>query len=154
MSNHPHRLPEPTMPENELIRAADTLPELSSGLRSSTMVLCRTHMAKSQRVRRIKAATASILVASLAVVVFTLATSPSEVDNQPVVEDSGSVPSGSSQREASAPISVSPGESPGTSDSLAVGLPGNKMELRRIDGKIDELQQRMLKAKMLPGLDF
>ena len=150
MPNHSHRLPEPTMPENELIRAADALPELTSGLRSSTMVLCQAHFAQAQRVRRIKAATATVLVASFAIAVFALVTSPSAVDSQPMADDSG----GATAVEDQPAFPVSPGESTGTSDTFAVGISGDKNELRRIDGKIEELQQRMLKAKMLPSLGF
>jgi hypothetical protein len=128
MSNHFHRLPEPTLAENELIRAADMLPELSSGLRSSTMVLCQTQVARAQRARRIKVATAMVLIASVAVAVFALVTLPSAVDNQPIAEEFGGVPEVGSEPLVTTPLPVSPGESSGTSSTFAVGIPGNKNE--------------------------
>jgi|GEM_PF-2222570 len=140
------------MPENELIRAAEVLPELSSGLRSSTMVLCQTQFARAQRIRRIKITTTTVLAASLAFAVFAVVMSPGDVDSQPIVNESDGAPEQTVQPVSPAPYHVSPGESPRTSEGLAVGLPGNKDELKRIDGKIDELQQRMMKAKMLPNL--
>jgi len=142
------------MPENELIRAADSLPELSSGLRSSTMVLCQNQFARAQRIYRVRLATAGVLVASFLVAVVVFATSPSGVGTQPIADDSRDVPAEDNQLVSPGEHFVSPGASVGTSGGLAIGLPGDKVEMRNIDGKIDELQQRMLKAKMLPSLGF
>jgi len=61
MSSIKHRLPEPSLPENELIRAADSLPELSSGLRSSTITLCEVQYVRGRRIRVVKSAGAVLL---------------------------------------------------------------------------------------------
>jgi hypothetical protein len=116
------------------------------------MVLCRTQYARSQRLRRVKAVTATALAASLAFAVYALLTSPSEVDSQPIAADAESATDAAVVPVTPAPYPASAGDRSRASDGLAFGLPGNKDELRRIDGKIEELQQRMLKAKMLPNI--
>lgn len=58
------RLPEPTLSETELIRAADTLPELSTALRSRTFLRCQEQVVCPRNRHRFRLVSAAGLVVS------------------------------------------------------------------------------------------
>jgi len=57
---------------------------------------------------------------------------------------------------AASPVSPtiphSPGRTSGRASAIAVGDPGRTAELNSIDGTIEELGNRMLKANLIPGM--
>jgi len=148
MSSQHHRLPEPSLPENDLIRAADTLPELSSGLRSATLVVCHTHLRRAQRIRQWKMVVITTVAASAAIAVWTLfAISPPETP-QPMAQESV----------APSPTSgwSSPSK-PKTGSAISLGTPGSTNavgEIEMIDNTIEEIHrrtQKLMDAGMIPG---
>lgn len=87
MSSQNPRIPEPDLPESELIRAADSLPKLSSGLRSSTLVLCAAQVRRTQQIRRVKIASVAVVAASAVFAVWALFAPATSGPDSPMVED-------------------------------------------------------------------
>ncbi|MCA9061984.1 MAG: hypothetical protein KDA81_07095 [Planctomycetaceae bacterium] len=144
---HRHlNLPEPTLPEHELIRAAMPMPELSSGFRSRVMKDCSTSIVIARRNFRWKVAAVLAAVCCLAVT-LSFVLPPNSESSPDVVE----------QPEPT----LTPGMSLG-SHGLAVDQSHNgpsgggemDSERRDINEILDELKgrQRMFDASMLPRL--
>jgi len=145
MSSIKHRLPEPSLPENELIRAADSLPELSSGLRSSTIKLCQVEYVRGRRIRIAKTSGAVLLATCVVAGIYVTVTQPSQIARQQIVQEPVASP-------VAPTIPHSPGQSSGRASTIAIGDSGTSTELNSIDGTIEELGNRMLKANLIPGM--
>ncbi len=111
-------LPDPLLPEHELIRAADELPELSPSLRSATLLVCDGHIRRARRVRRLRrtAIVLAVVGCTVAVLISRQQPPPDDPAHSPVAE------------ERPAPVRVlrpSPGR---------VGSPGSPGKVFSVDG--------------------
>ena len=140
MSRFRPHFPEPTFPENELIRAADALPELSSGLRSATLVGCQTQILRAKRFRQLKMTSIAVVAASAVFAVWSVIATSTDGSHQPLVQDSNELaPTGSR--------TFTPSSNASTGSVFAAGSPSVQSEQQMIDESIEDITRRAQKVK-------
>lgn len=152
MSSHHPRIPEPDLPESELIRAADSLPKLSSGLRSSTLALCGAQVRRTQRVRRAKIASVAVIAASAVFAVWALFAPGAGESAAPMADDDRTPQIGPAW---SSP--ADPGSGPDAAGVISFGAPRQSpqpAEPDNTDRSIERLHQRaqdVMDAGLVPS---
>lgn len=139
-SSH-HRIPEPSFPEHDLIQAADQLPELSSGLRSSTLVACDQQIRHVRRINRLRYTAVGVLALTFVLGVGAMMSISAESPASAVVEEPIAA-STETPLPLNSPGTRSPGESPPSSGTMmSIGNSNSSTELEGIDRKIEALQR-------------
>lgn len=150
MTSRNLNLPEPFLPEHDLIRSAAPMPELSPGFRNRVLDECSAGILHARRVFRVKVGAAVVAVCCLVVLCAVLLPTENSAP-QPVAEESVS---------PTTPNSHSPGGSIGlpSSSGLAVdeARPSSNGDTDRsqMNELIEELKgrQQIFNAGMLPRL--
>lgn len=148
MSLQENRLPEPSPPETELINAANALPELSAGFRSTTLNTCGVQIRRARRIRIAKAASILIIVASAVFAIGALSMAPEESEWRPMIGDA--------PQQQTVPRSPGQMTMPPDSSGVAVGNPrpaGNIVEQETNEAveKFQKRTQAMLNFLNPPG---
>lgn len=157
MSRHRQRIPEPILPEHELIRAAGTLPELSSGLRAATLTGCQAYVLRAQRLRRLKIASSAAVAASVIIAATVMYATSTDGDPQPIVHDT--VPPAAAEAETltqttSTPSTSTPSTSVQPGAIVTMGNPGGRSEQEMIEETIEDVNrraQKLMDAGIIPG---
>ena len=152
-SSHQH-IPEPSFPEHDLIRSADQLPELSSGLRSTTLLTCEQQIYRVRRMKRLQYTAAGVLALTLVLGVSAILSISTEAPSSAVVEQPASAPP--STPHTTSPYRLrSPGETGAPSKTvISLGNNSTNTELEAIDKRIEDLQRRcegLLDGNLLTG---
>lgn len=85
MTNHPHSIPEPVLPEHQLLADAAPTVELSAGFRSKVMTECAASYALAQKIFYAKVIATVLLVICAVVGTYVLLNRPAGFD--PVIKE-------------------------------------------------------------------
>lgn len=150
MSSDHQRLSEPSLPEYELIRAADSMPELTPELRSATLMVCQTRILRARKLHRFRIASLAVVAASAVFVVWSMFTISPSADQQPLAQD----PADHSETGPGL-WRATTGFVRQTGAVLSLGDPGRNSTQKIIDGAIENINRRaqdLLDAGIIPGL--
>ena len=114
--HHNHQIPEPSLPETELIRNSAPMPELSAGFRARVMAECSVSIASAARIRRWKigGTVAAVCTAGLLICLAI----PDSTQTHPVLVEQ---PEQIQKRSSESPMYVSPAYTDSGTHSAVTG---------------------------------